>query len=173
MLWYMTGGVLQISQGMQPPGQWLPPLHLATTHSTCVLPTHMASDQTAETYGTQSYAIHPAASIPSPQSHPDVTISYVNLWEWDIRKFLLTSGVSSMGINHSFMSEVDTVLDSSTEDNQSGGLVFMHNDVEDMDAVDLGGLTRMDDNDDDDEDIEETVRGESASTRQLVYVVVH
>ena len=49
----------------------------------------------------------------------------------------------------------------------------MHNDVEDMDAVDLGGLTRMDDNDDDDEDIEETVRGESASTRQLVYVVVH
>ena len=39
----------------------------------------------------------------------------------------------------------------------------MHDDVEDMDAVDLGGLTRMDDNDN--EDIEETERGESASTR--------
>ena len=32
---------------------------------------------------------------------------------------------------------------------------------EDMDAVDLGGLTRMDDN----EDIEETERGESVSTQ--------
>ena len=40
----------------------------------------------------------------------------------------------------------------------------MHDDVEYMDAVDLGGLTRVDDNDNDNEDIEETVRGELAST---------
>ena len=93
--------------GSQPPGQWSPPLHFATTQSTCLTPSLATSSSIEDFGGTQSFAIPYDARLTSPQSFPNGSGNYSGTSIKDLKEDTLPSKPQLMGIDLTTMSEVD------------------------------------------------------------------
>ena len=96
-----------ISWGSQPPGQWSPPLHFATTQSTCLTPSLAMSSSIEDFGGMRSFAIPYDTRLTSLRSFPNSSGSYSGTGIKDLKEDTLPPKPQSTGIDPTTTSEVN------------------------------------------------------------------